>query len=38
MKGLFFTLAAVAAVVGTGWFCFRATEDLLDACDFMDID
>ena len=31
-------LAAVAAVVAIGWFCFRLTEELLDMCDFMDIE
>lgn len=31
-------LAAVAAVVAIGWLCFRLTEELLDMCDFMDID
>lgn len=31
-------LAAVAFVVFIGWFSFRLTEELLDLCDFMDID
>lgn len=38
IKGLLITLAAVAFVVFIGWLCFRLTEDLLDMCDFMDID
>lgn len=38
MKGLLITLAAVAGVVFIGWFSFRLTEELLDLCDFMDID
>lgn len=38
IKGLLITLAAVAAVVAIGWFCFRLTEELLDMCDFMDIE
>lgn len=38
IKGLLITLAAVAAVVAIGWLFFRLTEELLDMCDFMDID
>lgn len=38
IKGLLLTLAAVAAVVAIGWLCFRLMEELLDMCDFMDID
>lgn len=38
IKGLLITLAAVAVVVFIGWLSFRITEDLLDLCDFMDIE
>lgn len=38
INALLIVFAAVAAVVAIGWLCFRLTEDLLDMCDFMDID
>lgn len=38
IKGLLLTLAAVAGVVLIGWLVFRISEELLDCCDYMDID
>ena len=38
MEDIIFIGLVMFAVVAIGWLCFRLTEELLDLCDFMDID